>query len=47
MIDYIQRAIAHKDVPVINLEVYQDGSAPQQTIDEFKAIKAAIQTPSR
>jgi hypothetical protein len=46
MIDYIRQAIARKDVPVINLEVYQDGSASQQTIDEFKAIKAAIQTPS-
>jgi hypothetical protein len=46
MIDYIRQAIARKDVPVINLEVYQDGSASQQTIDEFKAIKAAIQTPT-
>jgi hypothetical protein len=46
MIDYIRQAMARRDVPVINLEVYQDGSASQQTIDEFKAIKAAIQTPS-
>ena len=44
MIDYIRQAIARKDVPIINLEVYQDGSPSQQTIDEFKAIKAAIQT---
>ncbi len=43
MIDFIRQAMARKDVPVINLEVYQDGSASQQTIDEFKAIKAAIQ----
>jgi hypothetical protein len=41
-IDYIRQAISRKDVPVINLEVYQDGSPSQQTIDEFKAIKAAI-----
>jgi len=47
MIDYIRQAIARKDVPVINLEVYQDGSASQKTIDEFKAIKAAIQTPAQ
>ncbi len=46
MIDYIRQAIARKDVPIINLEVYQDGSPSQQTIDEFKAIKAAIQTPA-
>jgi hypothetical protein len=44
-IDYIRQATARKTVPVINLEVYQDGSASQQTIDEFKAIKAAIQVP--
>jgi len=42
MIDYIQKAVARKDVPVINLEVYEDGSASPQTIEEFKAIKAAI-----
>ncbi len=42
MIDYIRQAMARKAVPVINLEVYDDGSASQQTIDEFKAIKAAI-----
>ena len=46
MIDYIRGAMAHKDVPIINLEVYQDGSASQKTIDEFKAIKAAIQKPA-
>jgi hypothetical protein len=46
MIDYIRKAISRKDVPVINLEVYQDGSASPQAIDEFKAIKAAIQTPA-
>jgi hypothetical protein len=44
-IDYIRQAISRKDVPVINLEVYQDGSPSQQTIDEFKAIKAAIFAP--
>ncbi len=43
VIDYIRQAAARKEVPVINLEVYQDGSASQQTIDEFKAVKAAIQ----
>jgi hypothetical protein len=42
MIEYIRQAMARKNVPVINLEVYQDGSASQKTIDEFKAIKAAI-----
>jgi hypothetical protein len=47
MIDYIRQAMSRKDVPVINLEVYQDGSASPQTIDEFKAIKAAIQRPER
>jgi hypothetical protein len=46
MIDYIRQAMARKDVPIINLEVYQDGMPSQQTIDEFKAIKAAIQTPA-
>ena len=42
MIGYLQTAIARKLVPVINLEVYQDGSASPATIDEFKVIKAAI-----
>jgi hypothetical protein len=42
MIEYIQKAVARKDVPVINLEVYEDGSASPQAIEEFKAIKAAI-----
>jgi len=46
MIDYIRQAMARKDVPVINLEVYQDGRASQQAIDEFKAIKAAIHAPA-
>jgi hypothetical protein len=46
MIDYIRQSIARKDVPIINLEVYQDGMPSQQTMDEFKAIKAAIQTPA-
>jgi hypothetical protein len=46
MIDYLRQAIARKDVPIINLEVYQDGLPSQQTIDEFKAIKAAIQKPA-
>jgi hypothetical protein len=47
VIDYIRQAVARKIVPVINLEVYQDGSASQKTIDEFKAVKAAIQNPPR
>jgi len=42
MIGYLQTAIARKLVPTINLEVYQDGSASPATIEEFKAIKAAI-----
>jgi hypothetical protein len=42
MIQYIRQAMARKEVPVINLEVFQDGSASPQTIEEFKAIKAAI-----
>ncbi len=40
--DYIQKAIARKNVPVINLEVYEDGSPSPQAIEEFKAIKEAI-----
>jgi hypothetical protein len=47
VIDYIRQAVARKDVPVINLEVYQDGSASQKTIDEFKAVKAAIQNSAQ
>jgi hypothetical protein len=46
VIDYIRQAISRKTVPVINLEVYQDGSASQKTMDEFKAVKAAIQKPA-
>jgi hypothetical protein len=46
MIDYIRQAMARRAVPVINLEVYQDGTASQQALDEFKAIKAALQTPA-
>ncbi len=42
MIAYIQKAIARKNVPIINLEVYEDGSPSPQAIEEFKAIKAAI-----
>jgi len=45
VIDYIRQAVSRKDVPIINLEVYQDGSPSQEAIDEFKAIKAAIQKP--
>jgi hypothetical protein len=45
MIDYIRQSMARRAVPVINLEVYQDGSASQKTIDEFKAIKAAVEGP--
>jgi hypothetical protein len=47
VIDYIRQAVARRAVPIINLEVYQDGSASQATIDEFKAVKAAIQGPAR
>jgi hypothetical protein len=47
MIDYLRQAIARKDVLVINLEVYQDGSASQKTIEEFKAIKAALQSSAQ
>jgi hypothetical protein len=43
MVDYLRQAMARKDVPIINLEVYQDGMPSQQTMDEFKAIKAALQ----
>lgn len=47
MIEYIRQAMARRDVPVINLEVYQDGSASQKAIDEFKAIKAAVEMPTQ
>ncbi len=47
MIDYIRQAIARRNVPVINLEVYQDGTASQKTMDEFNAIRAAIQKPAQ
>jgi hypothetical protein len=42
MISYIQKAAARKLVPIINLELYQDGTASPATVEEFKAIKAAI-----
>jgi fructose-bisphosphate aldolase class 1 len=42
MIGYLRTAIARKLVPIINLEVYQDGSASPATIEEFKVIKSAI-----
>lgn len=42
MIAFLQKAAAKKLVATINLEVYQDGSAAPTTIEEFKAIKAAI-----
>jgi hypothetical protein len=44
MIDYIRQSMARRTVPVINLEVYQDGTPSPQDIEEFKAIKAALQT---
>ncbi len=42
MIAYIQKANARRNVPVINLEVYQDGSASPQALEEFKAINEAM-----
>jgi hypothetical protein len=47
MIGYLKTAMARKLVPVINLEVYQDGSAAPATIEEFKAIKSAIEPTMR
>jgi hypothetical protein len=47
MIAYLKTAMARKLVPVINLEVYQDGSASPATIEEFKAIKSAIKPEMR
>jgi hypothetical protein len=46
MIDYIRQAMARRDVPVINLEVYQDGTPSPQAVEEFKAISAAIHNPA-
>jgi hypothetical protein len=42
MIGYIREAMARKEVPVINLEVYQDGTPSRQAVDEFKAISKAV-----
>lgn len=42
MIENIQKGVALEDVPIINIEVYQDGAASPATIEEFEAIKAAI-----
>jgi hypothetical protein len=42
MIANIQKAVARKAVPIINLEVYQDGTPSPAAVEEFKAIKAAI-----
>ena len=47
MIGYLHTAIARKLVPIINLEVYQDGSASPATIEEFKVIKAAIKPSAK
>jgi hypothetical protein len=46
MIAYLHKAEARKLVPIINLEVYEDGTASPQTIEEFKAIRTAIR-PSK
>jgi hypothetical protein len=46
MIAYLRKAEARRLVPIINFEVYEDGTASPQTIEEFKAIKAAIK-PSK
>jgi hypothetical protein len=42
MIAYFQKAVARKLVPIVNLELYQDGTPSPATVEEFKAIKAAI-----
>lgn len=42
MIDLMQKAAARRIVPIINLEVYQDGRPSSQAVEEFTAIKAAI-----
>jgi len=42
MITDIQKSVARKLVPIINLEIYQDGTPSPATVEEFKAIKAAI-----
>jgi hypothetical protein len=46
MIELMQKAAARRVVPVLNLEVYQDGMPSPEAIEEFKAIRAAIQ-PSK
>lgn len=42
MIDLLQKAAARRIVPIINLEVYQDGRPSPEAIEEFTAIRAAI-----
>jgi hypothetical protein len=42
MIAYFQKAVARRLVPIVNLELYQDGTPSPATVEEFKAIKAAI-----
>ncbi len=42
MIDLLQKVAARRAVPVINLEVYQDGTPSPRAIEEFTAIREAI-----
>lgn len=44
MIGLLQKAAARKIVPILNLEVYQDGQPSPQAIQEFTAIRKAIKT---
>jgi len=42
MIELMQEAAARRVVPVLNLEVYQDGSPSPEAMEEFKAIRQAL-----
>ncbi len=42
MIDLLRKSATQRVVPVINLEVYQDGTPSPQAIEEFTAIREAI-----
>jgi hypothetical protein len=44
MIEKLNQCIARRNVPVINLLVYQDGSVSPATLQEFAAIRKAVKS---
>ena len=42
MISAFRQSIARRNVPVINLEVYQDGTASPASLEQFRQIRAAL-----